>query len=180
MCNLSDFGLVSPEVTYKTIQKLQRLLSSYEEGRVIIAAAREAQLDYWKNFGLNKQIQQEEQKKAAAASLSNQNFDLCSLPKQKDDLKSQAFIKEEKVMKKSTKGKDEKLWTAPTSTSLSRKGVSKTVNEDPSNGRKKVSIQNGKLSIGSVNQNLVENGINKRKYSHIRGMYFKINLIAIN
>lgn len=167
MCNLSDFGLVSPEVQYKTIQKLQRLLSSYEEGRQVMAAARESQLEYWRNVGINKQKQLEKQKK------STQNFDLSILPKQTEHYKMPSFVKEEKVLKKEaskvTKGKDEKI---PTTSNLTKKAVSKTVSEEPSYGRKKAFNQSGKerISIGNNNQHLGENGINKRKYSHLRGI----------
>lgn len=59
MCNLFDYGLVSPEVLYKTIQKLQRMLSSFEDGRQIISEAREKQEEYWLNVGIHKQREQQ-------------------------------------------------------------------------------------------------------------------------
>lgn len=71
MCNLSDYGLVSPDVQYKTIQKLQRLLSSSEAGRKAVATGRTVQLEHWLKFGSAKQKQKqldEHVKKSTAAT----------------------------------------------------------------------------------------------------------------
>lgn len=61
MCNLSDYGLVTPDTLNKTIQKFQRVLSAYEEGRSIMSAAREKQLDFWVKVGIHKQKQLQSQ-----------------------------------------------------------------------------------------------------------------------
>lgn len=63
MCSLFDYGLVSPEVVYKTIQKLQSILSRYPEGRKVISQSRESQLEFWLKAGIHKQAQQEEKQK---------------------------------------------------------------------------------------------------------------------
>lgn len=59
MCNLCDYGLVSPEVQYKTIQKLQRLWNSYEHGPNVLIQSNEKQLRHWNEFGHLKQQQNE-------------------------------------------------------------------------------------------------------------------------
>lgn len=59
MSNLCDYGLVSPEVLYKTIQKLQRLWNSYENGPNVLIQSNEKQLRHWNEFGQFKQQQNE-------------------------------------------------------------------------------------------------------------------------
>ncbi|XP_011190233.2 polycomb protein Su(z)12 isoform X2 [Zeugodacus cucurbitae] len=58
MCSLFDYGLVSPETVYKTVQKLQGMLSKYREGRELMSKQREAQLKYWLDVGIHKQDEQ--------------------------------------------------------------------------------------------------------------------------
>ncbi|XP_018795020.1 PREDICTED: polycomb protein Su(z)12 [Bactrocera latifrons] len=58
MCSLFDYGLVSPETVYKTVQKLQGLLSKYPEGQELMSKQREAQLKYWLDVGIHKQDEQ--------------------------------------------------------------------------------------------------------------------------
>lgn len=58
MCSLFDYGLVSPETLYKTIQKLQGILSKYPEGQKLISESRENQLDFWLKVGIHKQVEQ--------------------------------------------------------------------------------------------------------------------------
>lgn len=80
MCNLSDYGLITPDILYKTIQKLQRMLSTYAEGREILTDGREKQLDYWLKFGVHKQkeIQSQHstqtQKRKLSQSMGNDSF----------------------------------------------------------------------------------------------------------
>lgn len=70
MCNLSDYGLVTPDTLHKTIQKFQRVLSTYEEGRAIMSAAREAQLDFWFKVGIHKQKQLQSQQQQSVPPLT--------------------------------------------------------------------------------------------------------------
>ncbi|XP_039967024.1 polycomb protein Su(z)12 isoform X3 [Bactrocera neohumeralis] len=58
MCSLFDYGLVSPETVYKTVQKLQGMLSKYPEGQELMSKQREAQLKYWLDVGIHKQDEQ--------------------------------------------------------------------------------------------------------------------------
>ncbi|XP_014090940.2 polycomb protein Su(z)12 isoform X2 [Bactrocera oleae] len=58
MCSLFDYGLVSPETVYKTVQKLQGMLSKYPEGQELMSKQREAQLKYWLDVGIYKQDEQ--------------------------------------------------------------------------------------------------------------------------
>ncbi|XP_053954756.1 polycomb protein Su(z)12 isoform X1 [Anastrepha ludens] len=58
MCSLFDYGLVSPETVYKTVQKLQGMLSKYPEGQEMMSKQREAQLKYWLEVGIHKQDEQ--------------------------------------------------------------------------------------------------------------------------
>lgn len=51
LCSLFDYGLISPEIIYKSIQKLKNILSSYQEGQKIISKRREDQLQYWLSTG---------------------------------------------------------------------------------------------------------------------------------
>ncbi|XP_055847562.1 polycomb protein Su(z)12-like isoform X1 [Episyrphus balteatus] len=58
MCSLFDYGLVSPETLYKTIQKLQGILSKYPDGQKLISESRATQLEFWLNVGIHKQVEQ--------------------------------------------------------------------------------------------------------------------------
>lgn len=58
MCSLFDYGLVSPETVYKTVQKLQGMLSKYPEGQEMMSRQRESQLKYWLDVGIHKQDEQ--------------------------------------------------------------------------------------------------------------------------
>lgn len=74
MCSLFDYGLVSPETVYKTVQKLQGILSKYQEGQELMSKQRESQLKYWLEVGIHKQDEQKlksPQKPIQPASASN-------------------------------------------------------------------------------------------------------------
>ena len=58
MSSLFDYGLVSSETIYKTVQKLQGMLSKYNEGLEMMSKKREAQLKYWLEVGIHKQDEQ--------------------------------------------------------------------------------------------------------------------------
>uniref|UniRef100_A0A1A9VKX1 VEFS-Box domain-containing protein n=1 Tax=Glossina austeni TaxID=7395 RepID=A0A1A9VKX1_GLOAU len=58
MCSLFDYGLVSPETVYKTVQKLQGILSKYSEGQEMMSQQRAAQLKFWLEIGIHKQDEQ--------------------------------------------------------------------------------------------------------------------------
>ncbi|XP_055845929.1 polycomb protein Su(z)12-like isoform X2 [Episyrphus balteatus] len=57
MCSLFDYGLVSPEILYKTIKKLQLILSKYPEGQKILSESGAAQQEFWMKVGIHKQEQ---------------------------------------------------------------------------------------------------------------------------
>lgn len=107
MCNLFDYGVVSPEDYYKSIQKLQRLLSNHDDGRKVITDAREHQVDYWDKVGSLKQIQLLVQQK-------------------KIQVKGEKTASVEKTTKKEAaklKVEDEKLLTAVVNLKSSKNGV---------------------------------------------------------
>lgn len=54
MCSLFDYGLIAAETVYKTVQKLQGLLSKYAAGQELMQRQREAQLKYWLDVGMHK------------------------------------------------------------------------------------------------------------------------------
>ncbi|XP_030373235.1 polycomb protein Su(z)12 isoform X2 [Scaptodrosophila lebanonensis] len=60
MCSLFDYGLIAADTVYKTVQKLQGLLSRYAAGQELMQRQREAQLKYWLEVGMHKK--QDEQK----------------------------------------------------------------------------------------------------------------------
>lgn len=55
LCNFFDYGLISPETLYKTIQKLQRILSTFNDGRDVMVDEHKKQLQYWRTVGVHKQ-----------------------------------------------------------------------------------------------------------------------------
>ncbi|CAD7006131.1 unnamed protein product [Ceratitis capitata] len=74
MCSLFDYGLVAPETVYKTVQKLQGMLSKYPEGQEMMSKQRESQLKYWLDVGIHKQDEQKlksPQKQPSAISNSS-------------------------------------------------------------------------------------------------------------
>lgn len=78
MCSLFDYGLVSPETLYKTIQKLQGILSKYPEGQKLMSEYRETQLSYWLKVGIHKQVEQK--LKSPQKQTENRNLsDGCSI-----------------------------------------------------------------------------------------------------
>ncbi|KAH8258783.1 hypothetical protein KR038_009394 [Drosophila bunnanda] len=54
MCSLFDYGLIAAETVYKTVQKLQGLLSKYGAGQELMQRQREAQLKFWLDVGMHK------------------------------------------------------------------------------------------------------------------------------
>ncbi|EDV52430.2 polycomb protein Su(z)12 isoform X2 [Drosophila erecta] len=54
MCSLFDYGLIAAETVYKTVQKLQGLLSKYAAGQELMQRQREEQLKYWLDVGMHK------------------------------------------------------------------------------------------------------------------------------
>lgn len=54
MCSLFDYGLIAAETVYKTVQKLQGMLSKYGAGQEMMQRQREAQLKYWLEVGMHK------------------------------------------------------------------------------------------------------------------------------
>nr|CRL92710.1 SU(Z)12 [Drosophila subobscura]SMS16230.1 Polycomb group protein: Suppressor of zeste 12 [Drosophila subobscura] len=54
MCSLFDYGLISNEHVYKTVQKLQGLLSKYTAGQELMQRHRQSQMKYWTDVGMHK------------------------------------------------------------------------------------------------------------------------------
>ncbi|XP_016964875.1 polycomb protein Su(z)12 isoform X2 [Drosophila biarmipes] len=54
MCSLFDYGLIAAETVYKTVQKLQGLLSKYAAGQELMQRQREEQLKFWLEVGMHK------------------------------------------------------------------------------------------------------------------------------
>ncbi|KAH8307291.1 hypothetical protein KR044_008945 [Drosophila immigrans] len=54
MCSLFDYGLIAADTVYKTVQKLQGLLSKYAAGQELMQRQREAQLKFWLDVGMHK------------------------------------------------------------------------------------------------------------------------------
>lgn len=54
MCSLFDYGLIAAETVYKTVQKLQGMLSKYTAGQELMQRQREVQLKYWLDVGMHK------------------------------------------------------------------------------------------------------------------------------
>lgn len=161
MCSLFDYGLVSPEVIYKTIQKLQSILSTYPEGRKIISESRETQLNYWLKVGIHKQAQQDEQKlkqqselKANTGSTSksnNQSTTINSNSHQKQQ--QQQTSSESRKLLSSDKDRDSHKSTGLSSLSLNNK-------------RKSISSQTATNNLSSANQSTQLS--NKRRISQLR------------
>lgn len=85
LCNFFDYGLISPETLYKTIQKLQRILSTFGEGRDTMVDEHKKQINYWQTVGMHKQRDPHLiQPKNTATSTNTYNFRNNSHNKQND------------------------------------------------------------------------------------------------
>lgn len=126
LCNLFDYGVISPEDYYKSVQKLQILLSNHDQGRKIITDAREHQVDHWDKVGKLKQIQLLEQKKIQVIA----KVPIASIEK---------VTSVEKPAKKDTRPKldDEKLLTAVVNLKNSKNGVTNPPNKKRESGPNK-------------------------------------------
>lgn len=118
LCNLFDNNIISADDYFKSVQKLQKLLSNHDEGRKAIIDARKEQVDYWDKVGAQKQINQQKKSQVKATV-------------------SEKITQAEKTNKKETKSKldDEKLHTAVVNLKNSRNGVTN------SSGRKRDTAQ---------------------------------------
>lgn len=147
LCNLFDYAVIAPEDYYKSIQKLQKLLSNYDEGRKVIIEAREQQLDYWDTIGSKKQIQLLEQQKKIQESAKGP-----TTAGEKPTTPTKTTT--EKTNKKETKSKheDEKLHTAVVNLKNSKNSVTNSTN------RKREAVQNKEDKV-----------IIKRRRSTLRG-----------
>lgn len=54
LCNFFDYGLISPETLHKIIQKLQGILSEFNDGRELLRQGNDSQLSYWRTVGCHK------------------------------------------------------------------------------------------------------------------------------
>lgn len=54
MCSLHDFGLVSPEILYQTIQRLQDLIKESGDIQKSLQESRDQQMEYWLKHGIHK------------------------------------------------------------------------------------------------------------------------------
>lgn len=85
LCNFFDYGLISPETLYKTIQKLQRILATYNEGKDIMVNEHKKQLEYWQTVGVHKQREiHTTQPKNTPTSTNTYSFRSNTKSKQKD------------------------------------------------------------------------------------------------
>ncbi|XP_043063759.1 polycomb protein Su(z)12 isoform X2 [Drosophila ficusphila] len=57
MCSLFDYGLIAAETVYKTVQKLQGMLSKYTAGQELMQRQREEQLKFWLEVGMHKKVE---------------------------------------------------------------------------------------------------------------------------
>ncbi|KAJ6647472.1 Polycomb protein Su(z)12 [Pseudolycoriella hygida] len=107
LCNLFDCGVISGDDFWKSVLKLQNVLSKNEEGRKIIIEMRQLQVKYWNEVGLCKQHEQ--------------------LKKMQESNKvpSTPTSSNEKAIKKESKTKldDEKLHTAVVNLKSSKNGI---------------------------------------------------------
>lgn len=75
LCNFFDYGLISPETLYKTIQKLQRLLIAHNDGKEVMVNEHKKQLEYWRTVGIHKQREPHPlQSKNTATSTNSYSF----------------------------------------------------------------------------------------------------------
>lgn len=64
LCNLFDYGLLSADILYKTVQKMHRILVAYKDGRDIIIKRREHQREYWSRIGVHRYKEMQAQQQA--------------------------------------------------------------------------------------------------------------------
>ncbi len=156
LCNLFDYGIISPEDYYKSVQKLQKLLSNHDDGRKAITDAREKQVDHWEKVGSKKQIQLIEQQKKIQV---NAKGGATTSGEKATTTTTTTTTTTEKTNKKELKSKldDEKLHTAV----VNLKNAKSAVNN--SSNRKRDAAQNK------------EDVIIKRRRSTLRGMTTRTN-----
>lgn len=145
LCNLFDYGIISPDDYYKSVQKLQKLLSNDDDGRKVITDARSEQVAYWDKVGSQKQIQLLEQQKKIQVNIKMP-------PTAATSEKTVTSI--EKTIKKEIKSKldDEKLHTAVVNLKNTKSGVTNSSN------RKRDAAQNKEANV-----------VIKRRRSTLRG-----------
>lgn len=120
LSNLFDHGIISSDDYYKSIQKLQKLLSNDDAGRKVIMDARAEQVAYWDKVGSQKQMQQlEQQKKIQVNTKTN--------PVTSNE---KTVVSTEKAIKREVKSKldDEKLLTAVVNLKNTKSGVTNSSN----------------------------------------------------
>uniref|UniRef100_A0A1B0D8P8 Polycomb protein VEFS-Box domain-containing protein n=1 Tax=Phlebotomus papatasi TaxID=29031 RepID=A0A1B0D8P8_PHLPP len=95
MCSLFDYGLVAPDSFYKTMQKLQKILSDYHDGKQMLTEARREHLTYWNKFGVQRHIQLQmlpkEERKVADGGGGKDTKDKDSFPKPKTECRGVAI-----------------------------------------------------------------------------------------
>lgn len=121
LCNLFDNNVISAEDYYKSVQKLQILLSNHDEGRQVIMDTREEQLNYWDKVGSQKQIQFLEQQKKIQVNAKSIT----------PSTSGEKTTSTEKTHKKEAKSKhdDEKLRTAVVNLKNSKTAVTNSSNK---------------------------------------------------
>ncbi|GBP01844.1 Polycomb protein Su(z)12 [Eumeta japonica] len=129
MCSLFDYGLVSPETLYKTVQKLQGILSKYREGQELMSKQREAQLKYWLEVGILKQDEQKLKSPQKSLAPTNntlgQNKDDKITNKTKDEIKN--------VMQPPTKRSSTAVKRSSVNANMTQNGA--VANEKLANGK---------------------------------------------
>lgn len=157
MCNLADYGLVSADVQYRTIRKLQRLLSASATCHKSVTTGRMLQTDHWTKVGLAKQKQKQfdELAKKNAAALNASSPELTALvprltPHRNEPELRISLPRISSVPSKEELAKREKL----------NAGAKGRENKPNKNG-----VQSVPIAMSSNNNNTN----NKRRFSHLRG-----------
>lgn len=71
LCSLFDYGLISPDVFYKNVQKLQKQLGECQEAKNVMTETRGKQMKFWLTVGMHKQNQQLNIKPEPSLKLEN-------------------------------------------------------------------------------------------------------------
>lgn len=166
MCNLSDYSLLTPDALHKTIQKFQRALSTYEEGRDVMSCGRKKQLDYWAKIGIHKQkqIQAQPQQPAPTTPLT---------PGQKRRPSQTQFngsTKSRTLKTKESDGDDDDSYAEQLTKSVKEtKSNGPSSKRDTSKANDVLSLKRRKSTILPAHEELRSINALKRKAAHARG-----------
>ncbi|XP_075225635.1 polycomb protein Su(z)12 [Lycorma delicatula] len=123
MCNLFDFGLVSPVTVYTTIQKLQEMIRTEENDEVskVLQESCKAQRQHWLLEGVNKPITETRRRNKASTHFSS--------PKPERQRIASENVSKKRTSEQPVRNIDKKLATTPekrkASTNLKPEGNAK-------------------------------------------------------